>query len=78
MVQEVIARMVVETEAARLLTYRCASQRDKGILDNTQEISMAKYFACEVASRIADDAFRIMGTYGCWLWGQPSGGKTSA
>ncbi len=65
MVQEVIARMVVETEAARLLTYRCASQRDKGILNNTLETSMAKYFASEAASNIADDAFRIMGTYGC-------------
>lgn len=65
MVQEVIARMVVETEAARLLTYRCASQRDKGILNNTLETSMAKYFASETASKIADDAFRAMGAYGC-------------
>ncbi len=65
MVQDVIARMVVETEAARLLTYRCASQRDKGILNNTLETSMAKYFASEAASNIADDAFRIMGTSGC-------------
>jgi glutaryl-CoA dehydrogenase (non-decarboxylating) len=65
MVQEAIARMVVETEAARLLTYRDAAQKDKGILNNTLETSMAKSFASEVASRIADDAFRIMGAYGC-------------
>ena len=65
MVQEAIARMVVETEAARLLTYRCAMQKDKGILNNTRETSMAKYFASEVASRIADEAFRILGAYGC-------------
>ena len=65
MVQEVIARMIVETEAARLLTYRCASQKDRGILNNTLEISMAKYFAAEAASKIADDAFRIMGSHGC-------------
>jgi len=57
--------MVVETEAARLLTYRCASQRDKGILNNTLETSMAKYFASEAASKVADDAFRTMGAYGC-------------
>jgi len=56
---------MVETEAARLLTYRCAGQRDKGILNNTLEISIAKYFASEAASKIADDAFRIMGTHGC-------------
>ena len=57
--------MVVETEAARLLTYRCASQRDKGILNNSLETSMAKYFASEAASKVADDAFRTMGAYGC-------------
>ena len=65
MIQEVVARIVVDTEAARLLTYRCANQRDNGILNNTLEISMAKYFASDAASRIADDAFRIMGAYGC-------------
>ncbi|MCD6567866.1 MAG: acyl-CoA dehydrogenase family protein [Dehalococcoidia bacterium] len=65
MVQEVIARMVVETEAARLLTYRNANQKDRGVLHNTLETSMSKYFASEVASRIADDAFRITGAYGC-------------
>jgi len=65
MVQEVVARMVTDTEAARLLTYRAASQRDKGLLNNTREISMAKYFASEAASRIADESFKIMGAYGC-------------
>lgn len=65
MVQELVARMMVETAAARLLTYRCADQRDKGVLSNTLEISMAKYFASEAAYKIADDAFRIMGTHGC-------------
>ncbi len=65
MIQESIARMVVETEAARLLTYRCAAQKDKGILNNTRETSMAKYFASEVVSRMADEAFKIMGAYGC-------------
>jgi glutaryl-CoA dehydrogenase (non-decarboxylating) len=65
MVQEAVARMVTDAEAARLLTYRAASQRDKGILNNTREISIAKYFASEAASRIADEAFKIMGAYGC-------------
>jgi len=65
MVQEAVARMVTDTEAARLLTYRAACQRDKGVLNNTREISMSKYFAAEAASRIADEAFRIMGAYGC-------------
>lgn len=64
MVQEELARMIVETEAARLLTYRCAIQKDKGNIHNTLETSMAKYYACDVASRVADSALRILGAYG--------------
>jgi glutaryl-CoA dehydrogenase (non-decarboxylating) len=63
MVQEELARMIVETEAARLLTYRCAWQKDEGIR-NTLETSMAKYYSCDVASRVADGALRILGAYG--------------
>ena len=64
MVQEELARMIVETEAARLLTYRCAAQKDDGFIHNTLETCMAKYYACEVASRVADGALRTLGAYG--------------
>jgi glutaryl-CoA dehydrogenase (non-decarboxylating) len=64
MVQEELARMIVETEAARLMTYRCAMQKDAGNLHNNLETSMAKYYACDVASRVADGALRILGAYG--------------
>ena len=64
MVQEELARMIVETEAARLMTYRCAVQKDAGNIHNTLETSMAKYFSCDVASRAADAALRILGAYG--------------
>jgi glutaryl-CoA dehydrogenase (non-decarboxylating) len=64
MVQEELARMTVETEAARLLTYRCARQKDDGNIHNTLETSMAKYYSCDVASRVADGALRILGAYG--------------
>ncbi len=64
MVQEELARMIVETEAARLMTYRCATQKDAGNLNNALEISMAKYYSCDVASRVADGALRILGAYG--------------
>lgn len=37
MVQEVIARMVVETEAARALVWRCALQKDRGLVNNNRE-----------------------------------------
>jgi len=64
MVQEELARMAVETEAARLMVYKSAVQKDGGILNNTLETVMAKYFACDVASRVADSALRIHGAYG--------------
>jgi glutaryl-CoA dehydrogenase (non-decarboxylating) len=64
MIQEELARMIIETEAARLMTYRCAVQKDKGELYNTLETSMAKYYSCDVASRVADGALRIFGAYG--------------
>jgi len=64
MVQEELARMIVEAEAARLLTYRCAAQKDAGFLHNTLETSMAKYYSCDVASRVADGALRVLGAYG--------------
>ena len=64
MVQEELARMIVETEAARLMTYRCAAQKDNGNIHNTLETSMAKYYSCDVASKVADGALRILGAYG--------------
>lgn len=57
MVQEELGRMIVETEAARLLTYRCAMQKDVGNIHNNLETSMAKYYSCDVA-------LRILGAYG--------------
>ncbi|MBI4767131.1 MAG: acyl-CoA dehydrogenase family protein, partial [Deltaproteobacteria bacterium] len=64
MIQEELARMIVETEAARLMTYSCAQEKDAGNIYNTLETSMAKYYACDVASRVADGALRILGAYG--------------
>ena len=63
LIQEQIGRMVVETEAARLLVYRCATQKDEG-KRNTLETYMAKFYSCDVASRMADEALRILGAYG--------------
>jgi glutaryl-CoA dehydrogenase (non-decarboxylating) len=63
MIQEQIAEMYVEEEAARLLVYRAAVNRDKG-MRNTIEVSCAKYFAAEVAVRAANTAVKIFGSYG--------------
>jgi glutaryl-CoA dehydrogenase (non-decarboxylating) len=63
MVQDSIARMVVETEAARWLTYRAAARRDQGIV-SAIDASMAKFKAAEVASQNADLALLVLGAYG--------------
>ncbi len=62
--QDMIANMAVEIEAARLLVYRSAIQKDEGNLGNVLETSMAKYIAGEVAGRAADYAMRILSAYG--------------
>jgi glutaryl-CoA dehydrogenase (non-decarboxylating) len=63
MIQEQVAEMYVEEEAARLLVYRAACNRDEG-KRNTIEVSCAKYFAAEVAVRAANTAVKIFGSYG--------------
>ncbi|MBF0477264.1 MAG: acyl-CoA dehydrogenase, partial [Deltaproteobacteria bacterium] len=62
--QDLIAQMAVEIEAARLLTYKAAWQKDQGQIDNTLETSFAKYFAGEVAAKSAHSAMKILGAYG--------------
>ena len=63
MVQEQLAEMYVEHEAARLLVYRAAWKKDQG-QRNTLQVSMAKYYAAEVAVRAANEAVKIFGSYG--------------
>ncbi|AEG14407.1 Butyryl-CoA dehydrogenase [Desulfofundulus kuznetsovii DSM 6115] len=63
MVQDWVAQMVVDIEAARLLTYRAAFLKDKGV-PNTRETSIAKLLASEAANKCADYALRIYSAYG--------------
>ena len=63
MIKQKIADMVVETEAARLLTYRSAYLKDKGEAA-TRESSYSKYFASEVAVKAARYALEIFGGNG--------------
>jgi len=58
------AVMATEREAARLLVYKAAVQKDEGNLGNVLETSMAKYYAGEVAGKAADFAMRILSAYG--------------
>jgi glutaryl-CoA dehydrogenase (non-decarboxylating) len=61
--QDMVAQMVVQEEAARLLVYRAASLADRGRPYNL-EVSMAKYAAAEAAAFSADAALKILGAYG--------------
>ena len=65
MIQEQIATMYVEHEAAKLLVYRAAANKDKNVdARNTHEVSIAKYFAAEAAVAAANTAMKIHGSYG--------------
>jgi butyryl-CoA dehydrogenase len=63
LVQELIADMMVETDAARLLVWRAGRLKDKGE-PSTLETSIAKYYATETAVRAANSAIQVHGGYG--------------
>jgi alkylation response protein AidB-like acyl-CoA dehydrogenase len=63
LVQELIADMIVETDAARLLVWRAGHLKDAK-KPNTLETSIAKYFATETAVRAANAAIQVHGGYG--------------
>ncbi len=62
--QEIVATMAADIEAARLLTYRAAWQKDQGMLGNVLETSYAKFFSGEAAARCAHSSMKILGAYG--------------
>ena len=61
MVQDRIARMAIDIDAAALLVYRSAWVRDARAGRVTREASMAKYYATEAAQRVVDSALQIHG-----------------
>jgi acyl-CoA dehydrogenase len=64
LVQEKLADMVTELDAARLLVYRAAYLKDTSNGRVTREASEAKLFATEAACRIVDSAVQIHGGSG--------------
>jgi len=62
-VQFDLAEMAVDVEASRLMTYNAARLRDAGLPFVTQA-AMAKYFASQVAERVASKAVEIFGGVG--------------
>jgi alkylation response protein AidB-like acyl-CoA dehydrogenase len=63
LVQELLAEMSVETEAARLMAWRAAHLADTG-QPYTLAASQAKVYASEVAVRAANAAVQVHGGYG--------------
>jgi hypothetical protein len=63
-IQFKLADMATEVEAARLLVYQAAWLADQKKVRFTQESSMAKLFASEVAVRVANECVQIYGGYG--------------
>src|SRR3984885_10263315 len=62
-IQNKLADMATEIDAARLLTQRAAWLKDSGTGVN-KESSMAKLFASETAVRVTNEAVQIHGGYG--------------
>jgi len=62
-IQWKLADNATRIEAARLLTYRAAYLKDRGIR-MTRESAMAKLYASEIAVKAADDGVQIHGGYG--------------
>jgi alkylation response protein AidB-like acyl-CoA dehydrogenase len=58
-----LADMATKIEAAKLLTYRAADLKNKGINVN-KESAMAKLYASEVAVEVANEGVQIFGGYG--------------
>jgi acyl-CoA dehydrogenase len=64
LIQEKLADMITELDAARLLVYRAAYLKDTGSGRVSREASEAKLYATEAASRIIDQAVQIHGGAG--------------
>jgi alkylation response protein AidB-like acyl-CoA dehydrogenase len=58
-----LADMATKIEAAKLLTYRSAEMKQRGLNVN-RESAMAKLYASEVAVSVANDGVQIFGGYG--------------
>jgi butyryl-CoA dehydrogenase len=63
MIQATLADMAADVEAARLLTYRAAWRKDRG-LPATRDTSIAKLFATSAAARAASEAVLLHGNRG--------------
>jgi butyryl-CoA dehydrogenase len=62
-IQFMLADMATEIDAARLLTHKAARLKDSGVR-HSPESAMAKLYASEMASRVANKALQVFGGQG--------------
>ncbi|MCP4628225.1 MAG: acyl-CoA dehydrogenase, partial [bacterium] len=60
-----IVDMATQVEIIKVFLYSLYTRFIQGGEDLTKEISMAKYWVCELANRIAYDGVQLHGGYGC-------------
>ncbi|GAH65328.1 unnamed protein product, partial [marine sediment metagenome] len=63
-VQQMLADMAIQVEAARALVYSTARMIDNGAKDFTKESAMCKVFASDTAMRVTTDAMQVFGGVG--------------
>jgi alkylation response protein AidB-like acyl-CoA dehydrogenase len=63
-VQQILAEMAMQVEAARALVYSTARMIDNGVKNFTMESAMCKVFASDVAMKVTTDAMQIFGGVG--------------
>jgi len=65
LIKAMIADMLVQSKAARLLCCNAAQLKDRGTPSLIMETSIAKYFSSRAAVQVALDAVQIHGANGC-------------
>lgn len=65
LIQEMLAEMIVQVEASRLLCRKAGHRRSDGDPRSIMDTSIAKYHASRVAMKAARDAVQIHGANGC-------------
>jgi alkylation response protein AidB-like acyl-CoA dehydrogenase len=63
-VQQLLAEMAMQVEAARALVYATARMIDSGVKDFTKESAMCKVFASDTAMKVTTDAMQVFGGVG--------------
>lgn len=65
LIQEMIADMITNIRAMRLLCHRASWLKDTGDPSSIMETCIAKYFCSRMANKCASDALQIHGALGC-------------